>query len=476
MTDIPTVVTAAGLQPNSPAFLQAQLLASVEATDPGVTLRLPGSLLEDISSTDVGALVICDSARVELVNSLTPFGANQFLSLQLGQIYIGPGAAPAPPTNTSVFVQFNGTPGFVIVQGFIVSDGTYQYIIQDGGSVAANGFSGLLFAAAILTGSWAVPTNSVTQLVTSVPSTITLSVTNPTPGVPGAATAETEEGFRARVLQAGQAISQGMTTMLKTALGRVSGVQQRLVSVRQQVGGGWEVIVGGGDPYLVAGAIFDGLFDFSTLTGSILNVTNITQANPGVVTTATNHGYTTGQIAQINGIVGMTPLNGLNFTVTVIDQTHFSIGIDTHLMPPYISGGVVTPNLKNISVNLIDYPDIYSIIFVNPPAQTVAVTVTWNTTASNFVSQAAIAQLAGPAIAAYINSITVGAPINVNVMTQTFLAAVASVLPASQFSTVTFAVSINGIGTSPLAGTQLIVGDSESYFSTSTAQITIVQS
>ena len=475
--DIPIVVTSQGPQPQSPASLLAQLLTSVAAVTPGYTANLPGSMIEDISSTDTGALVICDSARVELMNSISPLTANQFMLLQLGQIYIGQyqGAVPAPPSNTSVYAVFAGSVGFVIDSGFIIGDGTYQYIVQDGGIIGSDGFSTPLFCIATIAGSWAVPTNTVTQIASSVPSGITLSVTNQTPGTPGLASAESEEGYRARVLQAGLAVSPGMTTRLKTALGNVSGVQQRLVSVRQQTGGGWEVLVGGGDPYQVANAIFTALFDFSTLVGSQLLVTNITQASPGVVTTNLNHGYTTGQIVVISGVVGMTPINNQNLTATVIDENHFSIGENTSVYPPYISGGVVSPNLRNVSVNILDYPDIYSIIFVSPPVQTVTAAVTYNTTGSNFVSQAAVAQLAGPAMADYINSITVGQPINTLLLADAFLDAVAPVLSAAQVSVLTFAVSINGISTPPSAGTNLIFGDPESYFETSTSAITFTQ-
>ena len=56
--DIPVVVTAAGAQPTPPATLLADLIAQVSATNPGYTANLPGSLIENISSTDVGALVM----------------------------------------------------------------------------------------------------------------------------------------------------------------------------------------------------------------------------------------------------------------------------------------------------------------------------------------------------------------------------------------------------------------------------------
>lgn len=472
MADLPVVVTAAGAQPTPPAVMRASLVAAVAATNPGYTANLPGSLIEDIASTDVIALLICDTARVETINSLTPYGANDFLLLELGQVYIGPGAAPAVPTNTSVYVLFSGTVGYAIDVGFTISDGTYQYVVQDGGIIGSDGFSELIFCTSPTAGSWAVPTNTVDQLVTSVPAGVTLSCTNPEAGVSGAA-AESAEQYRARVIAAGQAICQGTPNVLKTALGRVTGVQQRLISVRQNDDGTWTVICGGGDPYQIADAIFKSGMNIATLAGSVLEISAITRANPGVITTVTNHGYSNGQVASASGIVGMTPLNGVDFTVTVVTEKSFSVGINTSGYPVYVSGGVLTPNLRNISPDIYDPPDIYSVPFVNPPAQTVTMAVIWNTTAPNFVSQAAVSQKAAPALAAYVNSVLADAPLNVIEMRAAFVAAVSTVLAASQVSTLIFTVSINGIVTAPDTGTDLIYGDPESYFTADSSGIVV---
>lgn len=473
-TTLPTVLTAAGLQPQTPASLRAQLLASVAATNPGYTANLPGSLIEDISSTDVGALVICDSARVEAVNSLTPFGANAFLLNQLGQIY---GVQVGEPTNTSVDVVFSGPPGYVVPKDFVVSDGTFQYSVVDGGVVASGGTTDPLFCIGTVPGSWVVPAGTVTQLITSVPSTLSppLSCNNPLPGVPGDENGESEESYRARVLQAGLAASQGMARYLRTLLSEVSGVQPRLVSPLLN-GSSWEIIVGGGDPFQVAYAIWQALgANINSLVGSTLRVTAITNANPGVVTTNLNHGYVNGQVAQINGTTGIAGINGVNFTVTVVDEKRFSIGINTTSSGAYTGGGVVTPNLRNETPAVQDYPNTYLIPFVNPPQQTVTVSVTWNTTATNFVSASAVAQLGSPALIDYINSITVGQPLNTNVMTTVFQEAIATVLPPALLTRLIFAVSINSVSTAPDAGTEIIEGDPESYFFAASNAIAITQ-
>jgi hypothetical protein len=475
--DLPTVVTSAGLQPQTPQQLLAALLALVSAQSPGYTADLPGSMIEDISSTDVGALALIDSARVEAVNSLTPLGANLFTLFKLGQIYIGQGTAPATPTNTAVAVVFTGTVGFVISAGFVVSDGQFQYFVQDGGIIGVSGQSAPIACIASQAGTWAVPSNTVNQIITSVPSGITLTVTNPLAGTPGAAQ-ETSESFLARVLQAGQAIGQGFPAFLKTLLNQVTGVNPNLVSIRQtsSIPPLWEIIVGGsGDPYQIAFAIFSALFDINTLTGSTLAVTNVTNANPGVVTTNLNHGYASGQVVVITGIVGPTSLNGIPLTITVIDQKNFSIAVNTTSLPVYVSGGVVTPNLRNQLVSIIDFPDAYNIPFVVPPQQQVAATLVYNTTESNFVSQAAVIQAGQPALVNYVNNVPVGQPINLFELQATFQEAIAAVLPPQLLTRMVFTVSINGVTVAPLAGTGIIQGDPESYFFTTTAQVSISQ-
>jgi len=57
-------------------------------------------------------------------------------------------------------------------------------------------------------------------------------------------------------------------------------------------------------------------------------ITSITQANPAVVT-APFHNMLDGSELFLNGIEGMTELNGRIVTVAVIDANKFSIGIDT---------------------------------------------------------------------------------------------------------------------------------------------------
>ncbi len=64
------------------------------------------------------------------------------------------------------------------------------------------------------------------------------------------------------------------------------------------------------------------------VVGAGFGITGISKANPGVVT-APHHSLVTGAEVFLNGISGMTELNGRIFPITVLSGSTFSIGEDT---------------------------------------------------------------------------------------------------------------------------------------------------
>ena len=81
---VPVVLTAAGRQTQSIAALVSQYLAIATNLAPGLTANLPASLVEDMSSTAAAAVSEMDQFVTELINSMTPYGANVFVLNQLG--------------------------------------------------------------------------------------------------------------------------------------------------------------------------------------------------------------------------------------------------------------------------------------------------------------------------------------------------------------------------------------------------------
>jgi hypothetical protein len=471
-------MTTAGAIPSSPTALLNAEIAAATALSPGLTANLPGSLIEDMASTAAGALVIQDQAYVDLVNSISPFTANAPILYELGAVY---GVEQGQGSNTSVYVNFYGsTPGFVIPPGFIVSDGSYQYAVQDGGIISSDGTSPSLYCLATTSGSWAVPIGTVTVIITSIPSGVTLLCTNQSTGIPGAS-AQTLVAYQSQVIQAGKAVAQGMPTFLRTQLQNVSGVQSRLISI-QQSGTNWQIVVGGGDPYQVANAIYKGLFDFSNLIGSTFTITNITAATNAVITLPFNPQYTVGETITVSGA---TPsAYNTTYVITGLSYVYSGAGVVTTITTSKNSSAfgaftsttaALTPNPRNETVSVNSYPDSYPINFIVPPAQVVTVALTWNTISTNYVSPTSVAAASIPAIVAYINSITVGQPINIFELQAVFQASVITLIPTPLISKMAFVVKINGVTASAESGTGLIYGDPQSFFETSSATVTVVQ-
>lgn len=74
----------------------------------------------------------------------------------------------------------------------------------------------------------------------------------------------------------------------------------------------------------------------------VQTITNITQANPAVVTTSAAHSYNNGDRVYITVVVGMTEVNGAYYTVANKTATTFELaGVDSTGYTAYSSGGQV---------------------------------------------------------------------------------------------------------------------------------------
>lgn len=469
MTDLPTVIDSSGLVATAPATLRSNTVTYAQSVSSGITTDLPGTLIEDLGSTSTGALVQIDQARVDAVNSITPYGCNVAMLDDMASIY---GVTRGTATNTSAYVVFTGTPGYVINPGFTVTDGTYQYVVQDATTVGTDGTSGNVYVVATVSGSWAVAAGSITQVVTSVPTGYTLTVTNAATGTPGSDEEESDTSYRYRVIQSGAASCQSTPRFIKSSVSNVSGVSTRLVSVASG-SGYYRVMVGGGDSYEIAGAIYQSIADLPLLVGSVNTITSISQAASAVVTTELTHGLTSGT-ATISGVLGMTGANG-TWAISVINNNSFYINYDSSSEPAYTGSGVLETNPRNEVVSIVDYPDSYSIPFVIPLQQIVRVALTWNTNATNTVSSDTVSTLGKAALVSYINGIYAGAPINLFQMQSVFSTAIADVVSATNLTRMEFVVYIDGEEVDAEIGTGIIQGDAQSYLYTTTSEITITR-
>lgn len=460
MSDLSVSYDAAGPVPKTADELRSDLVSRATALSPGITTDLPGSLIEDMASTGTGALLVADQIRVDMINSVGPLKANQYLlNLLAQQSGI---AGQKTQGSTTVPVTFNGPAGFVLPEGFLVSDGTYSYSLNDATIIPASGVSSAATCEATTTGTWSVPVGSVTQVITSLPSDITITCTNLVAGTPGGAS-ETLYEFRERVCEGQMSTVQGYPGFIRQKLTDVNNVQARMVSVVQS-GDHWIIMCGGGDIYEMAAAIYKSAGDISRLKGTDLNITGITNANPGVVTTDITHGFSTGQVINVTGVTGMSGINNVPLTVTVLTPHTFSIGIDTTSSGAWTGGGMVTPNLRNNVVTVNDWPDNYLIPFVIPLQQLVTIKFQWATESANYLTDATIASLVSAPVIQYVNGIYAGRPMNINNIKDVFLQSVNDTLDMSLITTLNVVVTVNGIITSVDAGTNIISGDPYSYW------------
>ena len=363
-------------------------------------------------------------------------------------------------------MTFYGTVGFVVNSGFVVSDGTYQYVLQEATIIATGGVSAPAYCVATVSGSWAVPANTVTSLITSAPIGVTLTCSNVAAGLPGQ-TAQTIDEYRLQVIQAGKAVATGLPTLLKTTLQNVSGVNARLISV-QVASGGYEIIVGGGDPYAVANAIFQSMFNILDLKG--------TQEFVGQGTIATNQltitSVTSGTLGIGSVIYGSGIAVGTIITAGTSSPYTISPAPQTVLSPVAITTGGFT---QTITIN--DFPDSYDITFVVPFGQSVSIQVNWTTAAgTNFVSNTTVASLVQPAIAAYINSIYVGQPVSKLELQTVFITATANVIDPTTLTKLDFLVIVDGNEITPLTGGIIYPANPEGYFNTTTGDILVLNS
>lgn len=467
MTDLPTVIDSSGLVPTAPATLRSNTVTYATSVSAGITTDLPGTLIEDLTSTTVGALTQIDQARVDAVNSITPYGCNVALLDDMGYIY---GVKRGGASNTSAYVTFNGTPGFVVSAGTTVTDGTYSYVVQSSVTLDSSGSSGNVYVLASVSGSWPVAAGSITQITTSIPTGYTLSVTNSAAGTPGDSAGETDTSYRSRIIASGAGSCQSTPRFMKSNISNIAGVSQRLVSVSAS-DGYYRVMVGGGDPYEVAGAIYQSIADLPSLVGSVNNITSISQEANAVVTTELTHGLTSGNVV-ISGCQGMNGANG-TWAITVIDNNSFSINYNSSSSSAYTGGGVLETNPRNEVVTIIDSPDSYTIPFVVPLQQRVKISIVWNTNSENTVSNDTVSTLGKSSIVSYINGIYAGAPINLFQLQSVFSSSVSNAVPANNLTRLIFTVFIDGQQVSADTGTGIIQGDEQSYLYSELSDITI---
>lgn len=121
--------------------------------------------------------------------------------------------------------------------------------------------------------------------------------------------------------------------------------------------------------------------------GPTLQVASITKANPAVVTTATNHNLTSGQVVMLEGLystqytAGMPQLSNMPFTVTVTGATTFTINWNTNQSNyTALTGSPTGATVKQVLYPYLYFPGVTMISTITLGATTTITT----TSAHNF--------------------------------------------------------------------------------------------
>lgn len=129
-------------------------------------------------------------------------------------------------------------------------------------------------------------------------------------------------------------------------------------------------------------------------------ITNITQANPAVVTSAV-HGYSNGDEVYISSVLGMTQVNGRNFKVAGVTANTFQLNymdgsaVNSTAFGAYVSGGtaarvytVASPYSSTdiFDINYLQSGDVLTLVHPSYPVYDLSRTslLSWAITATSF--------------------------------------------------------------------------------------------
>lgn len=450
-------ITQKGIISTDPADIRQAIISSIQEKVPDYTANLPGTLIEDLLSTSVGCLVFIDQAKVDLINSIAPSTANEALLDQIGIVY---GLNRKQATNGSAYVIFKGTPGFVIPRGFIISDGVHRFYVQEASVINSTGSSNQVYAVSDDDSVFDIPAHTITKIETSVRNDVTLEVDNLQDGIPGQ-DYESEVEYRSRLMEAAKIASTGTPSMIKTKLLNIEGVRERLLSVMPN-GDGYSVIVGGGDPVEIANAIFQTIPTIGILKPSVIAISGIKKGNPTVISTNIAYGLQTGDKVSFTG--NYPDLVGKEFKITYLTDNSFSIPVDTSQSLDYQGGLTLNQNSRNVNVLLRDGVDNYSIPFIVPLQQKIAIQLIWHTEVDSSLYVSAIASITIPLMVQYINNIRIGEGINLYEIEKIFLNGVDEVFNQNFITKIDVSISINDIPQPNSELNKVIKGDPQSYF------------
>lgn len=254
-------ISGNSIQVTSPDALQAELQEVALNLDPNLSI-LPASFTTQIlESASVPLIQIERSIAAALVSLMPSTTNSQFFLDQFGEAV---DVQQKAEFFTSVEVEVAGVAGTYIPNTLLLIDTVNSqnykfddnYIIDSTGSVVISAYSES-------SGKILCPANSITKFSEDI--TGVTGVAQPVAGIPGNA-GETLQQYQARLNLTLRTQSTGFASNILSRLMRVKNVQPLLVAVTQPSSHTILAIVGGGDRYEIAQALYESVLLPSLLT------------------------------------------------------------------------------------------------------------------------------------------------------------------------------------------------------------------
>lgn len=224
--------------------------------------NIPSGIQNNLLQESVILLSQFQDMISNMMNGISPSYANDFLILELGEAF-GLKIKDKQLPNTTI--TFYGLPGVIIPEGVKVSnaDNSKTFITTKSDIIKENGEVSIYCEGADYYDNIA-PANSLNVLVNQIQNVNKCTnLSDTVESTPAETVSQFRERFQIKVL----ANKMGTAAALDYALKSVEGVNERLCTYRtsqvreeERIKAMLEIIVGGGDDYSVANAIFNSIF------------------------------------------------------------------------------------------------------------------------------------------------------------------------------------------------------------------------
>jgi hypothetical protein len=330
-TDEFTTVDTSTLQVNMPIMFSGTAFGGVNATTTNPTIyyvlaitsgttftisTTPGGSVFDITADDTGTMIVHKSGWDHLVNTTctnTTVSTDVITCASTAGLYVG----AAVQFDGTTFGGINPYTQYYVITGFTAT--TFKVSTSLGGAAVtlstASGTMSVRLVEVVLDGT--TKYEYAPRIIVSAPPSGITTIAR--------AVVTAEKISAIRIIEPGSGYVTAPTVTIVDPSNTVEAPVQVFIGDGAL---GQPTFTNRGSSYLTAVTTV-------TETGVVRTVSGITNANPGVVTTSTNHTYTSGQKVIFANVAGMFQVNsGVYYYVDVLTPNTFSLYVDSALTIP----------------------------------------------------------------------------------------------------------------------------------------------